>query len=123
MIQYARRAAQLVRGRSDFSIIYAPNWPAWLAALEVRNSTGQPLVLYTTGLAADFLGPAERGWLLEVERMTLRRARMILVPDEDVQRRLAEVYGTTIGEVRVVAAADEEAVQGVLRQLAQRPVA
>ncbi|MFC7668093.1 glycosyltransferase [Hymenobacter humi] len=117
MIQYARRAA-LVRGRSDFGVIYAPNWPAWLAALEIRNSTGQPMVLYVASLAADFISPGDRGWLLEVERMTLRRARVILVPEESMQHRLAEQYGTTIGEVRVIAAADEEAVQRILSEVA-----
>jgi hypothetical protein len=118
MIQYARHAAQLVRNRRDFGVIYAPNWPAWLAALEIRNSTGQPMVLYAAGLAADFLSPAERGWLLEVERMTLRRARVVLVPNEEVRARLREQYGEAIGEVRVVAAADEATVQQVLREAA-----
>ncbi|WP_426061911.1 glycosyltransferase family 4 protein [Hymenobacter sp. B1770] len=118
MIQYARQAAQLVQGRSDFGVIYAPNWPAWLAALEIRNSTGQPLVLYVPGLAADFLSPAERGWLLEVERMTLRRAHVILVPDESVHRRLVEEYGSALGEVRIVPADDKAGVQAVLSELA-----
>jgi hypothetical protein len=119
MIQYARQAAQLVRGRTNFGVIYAPNWPAWLAALEIRNSTGQPLVVYAASLAIDFSSPAERGWLLEVERMTLRRARVILVPDESLRHRLREHYGATIGEVRVVLAADEEAVQRVLSEIAR----
>ncbi|WP_158010160.1 glycosyltransferase family 4 protein [Hymenobacter glacialis] len=119
MIQYARRAAQLVRHHTDFGIIYAPNWPAWLAALELRNSTGKPLVLYATGLAADFVSPAERGWLLEVERMALRRAHLILVPDEGVRQRLAGYYGSNIGEVRVVAPHDEAAVQQVLGAMAR----
>ncbi|WP_310396998.1 glycosyltransferase [Hymenobacter sp.] len=118
MIQYARRAAQLVRGRSDFGVIYAPNWPAWLAALEIRNRTGQPLVLYAAGLAADFSSPAERGWLLEVERMTLRRAHLIVVPSEDVRRRMQQQYGATIGAIRVVAAADEDALRRVLGEAA-----
>ena len=120
MIQYARRAAQLVRDRHDFGVIYAPNWPAWLAALEIRNSSGQPLVLYTASLAVDFTAPAERGWLLEVERMALRRATLILVPDEALRGRLRAQYGTTIGEVRVVAVADEQAVQRVLGEVARR---
>lgn len=118
MIQYARQAAQLVRNRGDFGVIYSPNWPAWLAALELRNSTGRPLVLYTTGPAADFLPPAERGWLLEVERMALRRAHLILVPDEAVRQRLAEYYGSSIGAVRVVAPHNEAAVQAVLSEVA-----
>lgn len=119
MIQYARRAAQLMRDRTDFAVIYAPNWPAWLAALEIRNSSCRPLVLYVPALAADFTNSTERGWLLEVERMALRRARLILVPDAAVGQRLRAQYGATIGEVRVVAAADEGAVQQVLREVAK----
>ena len=118
MIQYARQAAQLVRGGEAFGVIYAPSWPAWLAALEIRNSTRRPLVLYMAALAHDFAGPAERGWLPELERMTLRRATLVLVPDENLRRRLRAHYGEGIGEVRIVAAADETAVQGVLNEVA-----
>lgn len=118
MIQYSRQAAQLVRGRSDFTIIYAPNWPAWLAALELRNSTGKPLVLYVASLAADFAAPAERGWLLEIERMTLRRATLILVPDPATEKQLRKHYADTIEGGRVVLAADEDAVQQHLSELA-----
>jgi len=118
MIQYARQAAQLVRGRADFGVIYAPNWPAWLAALEIRNSSGLPLVLYAAGLATDLPNPAERGWQLEIERMTMRRARLILVPDEAVCRHLRVLYGSTIGEVRVLAATNEPDIRQVLREVA-----
>ncbi|MBF9142294.1 glycosyltransferase family 4 protein [Hymenobacter properus] len=118
MIQYARQAAQLVRDRADFGVIYAPTWPAWLAALEIRNSTRRPLVLYAACLAAEFAGPAERGWLLEVERMALRRARLVLVPDEQVRQQLRQHYGADTGEVRVVPAADEAALQALLQELA-----
>jgi hypothetical protein len=118
MIQYARQAAQLVHHRQDFGVIYAPNWPAWLAALEIRNSSRQPLVLYLTSLATDFAGPAERGWLPELERMTVRRATLVLVPDATVQRRLRTLYGEATGEIRIVAADDEAAVQRVLGEIA-----
>ena len=118
MIRYARRAAQLMHGRTDFGVIYAPNWPAWLAALEIRDRSGRPLVLYAANLAADYAAPAERGWLLEVERMALRRAHLILVPDADLSFRLRTRYGTAIGEVRVVSQHDEAAVQQALFQAA-----
>ncbi len=119
MIQYARQAAQLVRERRDFSVIYAPNWPAWLAALEIRNRTGVPLVLYAAGLAAHCPAPAERGWLLEVERMALRRAHLVLVPDEETRQQLLAQYGSTLAAaVRVVPAHHEAAVQAALRELA-----
>ena len=118
MIQYARQAARLVRGRADFGVIYAPSWPAWLAALEIRNSSGRPLVLYAAGLAADQPHPTGRGWQLELERMALRRAQLILVPDEALGHRLRARYGSSIGEVRVVAATDEPAVRQALGEVA-----
>jgi hypothetical protein len=118
MIQYARQAAQLVHHRQDFGVIYAPNWPAWLAALEIRNSSRLPLVLYVAALALDFTSPAERGWLLELERMTLRRTTLVLVPNDLVRQRVMAEYGDIINEVRVVAAADEATVQRVLREVA-----
>ena len=118
MIQYARRAAQLVAGRTDFGVIYAPGWPAWLAALEIRNRSGRPLVLYVPALASDMAPTGERGWLLGVERMALRRATLVLVPDAEVLRQLRARHADALGEVRIVPAADEVAMQLVLAEVA-----
>ena len=118
MIQYARRAMQLVAGHGNFGVIYAPGWPAWLAALEIRNRTGRPLVLYAAALASDTAAPAERGWLLSIERMALRRARLVLVPDALMQQQLRARHGADLGEVRVVPAADDMALQLVLAEVA-----
>jgi hypothetical protein len=118
MIQYARQAAQLVDGRHDFDVVYAPGWPAWLAALEIRNRSGRPLVLYVPTLASDTAPAAERGWLLGLERMTLRRATLVLVPDADALRQLRARHAEALGEVRIVPAADEAAVQQVLAEVA-----
>ena len=119
MIQYARQAAQLVRGRTaDFGVIYAPNWPAWLAALEICTSSGRPLVLYLASLATDLPNPAEHGYQLEMERMAMRRARLVLVPDEALHHRLLALYEDAAGKVRVVAATDDAAVQRVLGEVA-----
>ena len=108
----------MVRGRADFGVIYAPNWPAWLAALEIRNSTRRPLVLYVASLATDLANPAEHGYQLEMERMTMRRARLILVPDETLRRRLLALYEDAADKVRVVPADDETAIQHVLSGVA-----
>ncbi|GAB3849971.1 hypothetical protein GCM10028822_14670 [Hymenobacter terrigena] len=119
MIQYARQAAQLVQGRAaDFGVIYAPNWPAWLAALEIRSSSGRPLVLYLASLATDLPNPAEHGYQLEMERMAMRRARLVLVPDEALRHRLLALYEDSADKVRVVAADDETAVQSALGEVA-----
>ena len=118
MIQYARQAAQLVDGRQDFGVIYAPAWPAWLAALEIRNRSQRPLVLYVPALASNTAPAAERGWLLGLERMTLRRATLVLVPDAEMLRQLRAHHADALGEVRIVPAADEAAVQQALAEVA-----
>ena len=108
-----------MRGRSaDFGVIYAPNWPAWLAALEIRTSSGRPLVLYLASLATDLPSPAEHGYQLEMERMAMRRARLVLVPDDTLHHRLLALYEDAAGKVRVVAATDDAAVQRVLGEVA-----
>ena len=118
MIQYARRALQLVAEYGDFGVIYAPGWPAWLAALEIRNRSGRPLVLYVPALASATAPTGERGWLLGVERMALRRATLVLVPDAEVLHQLRARHADALGEVRIVPAADEAAVQLVLAEVA-----
>ena len=118
MIQYARRAAQLVAGRHDFGVIYAPAWPAWLAALEIRNRSGRPLVLYVPALASATAPTADSGWLLGLERMVLRRATLVLVPDANILHQLRATHPDVPGEIRIVPAADEAAVQLVLAELA-----
>ena len=119
MIQYARRAAQLVDGRHDFNVIYAPGWPAWLAALEIRNRSGRPLVLYVPALASATAPTADRGWLLGVERMVLRRATLVLVPDADVLRQVRARHADVPGEIRVVSADDETTLKLVLAEVAR----
>ncbi|WP_345053409.1 hypothetical protein [Hymenobacter glaciei] len=118
MIQYARQAAQLVDSRQDFGVIYAPSWPAWLAALEIRLRSGQPLVLYAAALASDTAPAAERGWLLGLERMALRRAHLVLVPDAEVLHQIRTRHPDALGEIRIVPATDEAALQLVLAEVA-----
>ena len=118
IIQYARFAAPLVEKQAEtIGIIYAADWPTWLAALELRNKLRCPLVLQLTSLAADEAGPAERGWLLELERSVLRRAHTVLVPTEALGHRIRAVYGTTSAEIRVVAPDNLTALEALLKRI------
>ncbi|RYU79142.1 glycosyltransferase family 4 protein [Hymenobacter persicinus] len=113
VIQYARFAAPQAAGQ-EFAVIYAADWPAWLAALEIRQLTGRPLVLHVQSLAADRNTPADRGWALELERLTLRRADLILAATPAVADRLQATYGFAAGRCRVVAPDDTQALYEVL---------
>ncbi|GGE93879.1 glycosyltransferase family 4 protein [Hymenobacter cavernae] len=116
VIQYARFATRLALAE-QFAVIYAMDWPVWLAALEIRQATGRPLVLHVHSLAADRNTPADRGWGLELERLALRRADLVLADSEVVAKRLVEEYDLSAEQVRVVSAFDEEALLDAVRPL------
>ncbi|WP_324676678.1 glycosyltransferase family 4 protein [Hymenobacter sp. GOD-10R] len=116
VIQYARFATRLALAE-QFAVIYAMDWPVWLAALEIRQATGRPLVLHVHSLAVDRDTPADRGWGLELERLALRRADLVLADSEAVAQRLIAEYDLSTEQVRVVAAFDDEALLAAVRPL------
>ncbi|OON69641.1 glycosyltransferase [Hymenobacter sp. CRA2] len=91
IIRYARHAARLAH-EAQFEVIFAPDWPAWLAGLELRQLTRRPLVVQVTELAADRPLLAEQGWAEALERLTLPHADRILVPDEATAARIQLLY-------------------------------
>jgi len=92
VIQYARFATRLAL-QEQFAVTYAADWPAWLAGLEIRQLTGRPLVLHVHTLAADRDTPHDRGWIMELERLALRRADLVLAATAELQERLTTEYG------------------------------
>ncbi|AMJ66635.1 hypothetical protein AXW84_15280 [Hymenobacter sp. PAMC 26628] len=125
VIQYARFATYVLDGGGeDFGVIYAPDWPTWLAALEIRIRTRRPLVVHLRLLAAESAAPAERGWLLELERMALRFAHTVLVTSDELRTHTLHHYPLLApGQVRTVAADDADGVRAVLAEIgrATRP--
>ncbi|MCC3157522.1 glycosyltransferase family 4 protein [Hymenobacter sp. 15J16-1T3B] len=102
IIQYARNAARLAY-ESTFEVIFAPDWPTWLAGVELRQLTRRPLVLQVAQLAAELASSAaERGWMEALERITLPQADRILVPDEATAERLRQRYRQLAARVFVL---------------------
>ena len=122
VIQYARFATRLAL-REQFAVIYAADWPAWLAALEIRQRTGRPLVLHVHSLAATADAPTDRGWITELERMALRQADLVIVDSQAQEHRLTSRYNLEKHRVRIqpVSLTPEllaESVRGVLEEAA-----
>ncbi|TYZ14302.1 glycosyltransferase [Hymenobacter lutimineralis] len=100
VIQYARFATPLAAGK-QFEIIYATDWPTWLAALEIRQRTGRPLVLQLHSLAQDRASADDWGWIQALERLALRRADVVLVNSEELCHRVRAIYKLPLRRMRV----------------------
>ncbi|WP_375434478.1 glycosyltransferase [uncultured Hymenobacter sp.] len=99
VIQYARLATRLASSQ-DFSVIYASDWQSWLAGMEIRQLTGKPLVLHVYSLAQERNTPADRGWVMELERIALRRADLVLTATAELALRVIELHDVAPQRVR-----------------------
>lgn len=117
IIQYARQAVPQALAEQPFGVIYAPAWPTWLAAQELRHRSGQPLVLHLAQLAAadDELIDLAAGWVAEIQRQALHRADLILTETPALAQRLRHELSLPAYRVRAVPAADAAAVALALR--------
>jgi hypothetical protein len=125
VIQYARFAVPVALAQAPFAAIYAPAWPTWLAAQELRYRTRQPLVLHVAALAA---GDEESvatatGWQAELQRQALQRADLILAETPALANRLRHDLGLPPDLVCTVPAANAQAVAMALRTAQLRPTA
>ena len=117
VIRYARQAVQAALAEGPFGTIYAPAWPTWLAALELRQRSGRPLVLHLTALSAGRQSAdTAAGWAAEIQRQALRQADLILVETYSLARRLRRELGLATSAVRVVPAGDTAAIARALRR-------
>jgi hypothetical protein len=124
VIQYARFAVPLALAEPEFVAIYAPAWPTWLAAQELRQRTGRPLVLHVSTLAAaDEPVSTATGWMAELQRQALQRADLILTETPALAERLRRELGLPFAVVQAIAAADALAIAQALHTARPRSVA
>lgn len=120
VIQYARFAVPIALAETEFAAIYAPAWPTWLAAQELRQRTGRPLVLHVAALAAgDVPAGTATGWMADLQRQAMQRADLILAETPALAERLRRELGLPFAMVQAVAAADAPAIAQALH--AARP--
>ena len=122
IIQYARFAVPVALAETPFEVVYAPAWPTWLAAQELRQRTKQPLVLHVASLAAAAGESLETatGWVPELQRQALRRADLVLAETAALAYRIRHDLGLAAASVRTVPAADAGALAQALRTAQRR---
>jgi len=113
IIQYARFAVPVALAEAPYAAIYAPAWPTWLAAQELRQRTGGPLVLHVATLPDEPLATAT-GWVAELQRQALRRADVVLAETPALAQRLRHELDLPAATVHPVPAADAAAIAHAL---------
>lgn len=116
VIQYARFATSWACGK-QFAVIYAVDWPTWLAAMEIRQLTGWPLVLHVHSLAHERAAPTETGWAVALERLALRRADLVLAASAELASQLTERYQLAPERLRTVSATNTAAINELLHHI------
>ena len=125
VIQYARFAVPVALAEAEFAVIYAPAWPTWLAAQELRQRTGRPLVLHVATLAASAAESVATatGWMADLQRQAMQRADLILTETPALAERLRRELGLPFATVQAAAAADAPAIAHALHSAQPRLVA
>ena len=123
VIQYARFAVPVALAEAEFAAIYAPAWPTWLAAQELRQRTGQPLVLHVSTLAAaeEESVATATSWQAELQRQSLHRADLILTETPALAKRLRHDLELPATAVRTIPAADATAIAQAVASAQVRP--
>ena len=123
IIQYARFAVPMALAEPPFAVLYAPAWPTWLAAQELRQRTGRPLVLHVATLAAADDEPIEEatGWIAELQRQALRRADLLIAETPALAQRLRRELDLEASRVLAIPAAEAVAIAQALREAQVRP--
>lgn len=122
IIQYARFAVPVALAEPEFAVIYAAAWPTWLAAQELRQRTGRPLVLHVAELAAtaDETLETATGWIAELQRQALHRADLIMTETPALAQRLRHELGREAARVQAIPAADTAAIARALHAAHER---
>ena len=73
----------------DFDIIHAHDWMTFLAALEIKEWSGKPLVVHLHSIEYDRLGPDSRGFAWYMEKHTMEQADLV-IPVSNYSGKLIE---------------------------------
>jgi len=77
VIEFSKLAAKLAL-KEDFDIIHAHDWMTYLAGVEVKKSTGKPLVVHLHASQFDRAGPEARGWIYDIEKYGMEQADAVI---------------------------------------------
>ncbi len=101
VINYARYASRLA-ARKEYEVIYAYDWRAFLAGIELKLVSGKPLVLHVHSLSFERGGPDCKAWIYELEKQALEKCDGILAVSSSIVTQLIEDYNIKPDKIKFV---------------------
>lgn len=100
--RYAQRVAHFAESET-FDLIHAHDWMTYLAALELKERTGRPLVVHVHSLEHDRSGAAGADPRIEaIERIGLERSDLVIAVSFYTRSLIHQVYGVPLDKIHVV---------------------
>ncbi len=101
VIEFSKIAAKIAL-LENFDIIHAHDWMTFLAGVEVKKTTGKPLVLHVHALLYDRAGADARGWIYDLEKYGMEEADRVIPVSHYTAEIIANHYGIDPSKIRPV---------------------
>jgi hypothetical protein len=100
ILQFARLTHQL-NYKKDFDVVFAYDWMTYLAATELKLSSGKKLVLQVNSVSQERGGSDCQGWVYEIEKQTFEKADALIVANSRMAAMLATDYGISPDKINI----------------------
>ena len=92
----------VLANKQDFDIIYAHDWTAMPAALELKKKLGKPLVLHIHSLDVDRVSANHRSWVFDIEQEAIHVADAIISVSKYSAEIINRIYGGDPDKITVI---------------------
>ncbi|MDE0470556.1 MAG: glycosyltransferase family 4 protein, partial [Ekhidna sp.] len=86
----------------SFDLIYAHDWVAFEAALQIKEITKKPLVLHVHSLDVDRISSVNHTWVFDIEQRAFEHSDLILTVSKYSANRINQYYGIHRRKIKVV---------------------
>lgn len=88
--------------KMDFDVIHAHDWMTMLAGIKIKQQSGKPLVMHIHSLEVDRSGPANKGWVYNLEKKGMEYADLLMPVSNFTANNISEYYGIEKNKMTVV---------------------
>jgi len=101
-VQLFAQLAEDLAADGDFDVIHAHDWVTYPAAIQIKKSSGKPLVVHVHALETDRAGEDTRNSIYWMERTGLETADRIIAVSAYTKEQITKLYQIDASKITVV---------------------